>query len=172
MTEIADAADRSGWVRSSGRAAARSGASRWSDDFFHRLTQGAALVVLLILGGVIGSLIKGSIPAFQKFGFGFFTTQVWNPVTEKFGALAPIYGTLVTSAIAMADRGAAGHGDRRLSDRALSACLASTDRHRHRAIGRNPKHHLRHLGLVRFRPVSPATICSHFLLRFSRTFRC
>ncbi len=74
----------------------------WNDGFFRLLTQGAALAVLLILGGVIGSLIKGSIPAFQTFGFGFFTTQIWNPVTEKFGALAPIYGTVVTSAIAMA----------------------------------------------------------------------
>jgi phosphate transport system permease protein len=47
-------------------------------------------------------LIDGSLPAFQKFGFGFFVSQVWNPVTNKFGALAPIYGTVVTSAIAMA----------------------------------------------------------------------
>ena len=74
----------------------------FSDNFFRRLTQSAALAVLLILGGVIGSLVKGSIPAFQAFGLGFFTTQIWNPVTEKFGALAPIYGTVVTSAIAMA----------------------------------------------------------------------
>ncbi len=74
----------------------------WSDSFFRRLTQSAAILVLLILGGVIGSLIKGSIPAFQAFGLGFFTTQIWNPVTEKFGALAPIYGTVVTSVIAMA----------------------------------------------------------------------
>jgi phosphate transport system permease protein len=73
----------------------------FSDAFFHRLTQAAALVVLLILGGVIVSLIDGSLPAFQKFGFGFFVNQVWNPVTKKFGALAPIYGTVVTSAIAM-----------------------------------------------------------------------
>jgi len=73
----------------------------FSDALFHRLTQAAALVVLLILGGVIVSLIDGSLPAFQKFGFGFFTNQVWNPVTKKFGALAPIYGTVVTSAIAM-----------------------------------------------------------------------
>ena len=62
---------------------------------------GAALVVLLILGGAIVSLIQGSIPAFRAFGFGFFTTEVWNPVTEKFGAGAAIFGTLVTSAIAM-----------------------------------------------------------------------
>ena len=74
----------------------------FSDNFFRRLTQSAALAVLLILGGVIASLVKGSIPAFQAFGLGFFTTQIWNPVTEKFGALAPIYGTVVTSVIAMA----------------------------------------------------------------------
>jgi phosphate transport system permease protein len=72
-----------------------------SDAFFHRLTQAAALIVLLILGGVILSLIDGSLLAFQKFGFGFLTNQIWNPVTKKFGALAPIYGTVVTSFIAM-----------------------------------------------------------------------
>ncbi len=74
----------------------------WSDNFFRRLTQACALIVLLILAGVIASLIKGSIPAFQAFGLGFFTTVVWNPVTEKFGAGAPVFGTIVTSAIAMA----------------------------------------------------------------------
>ena len=63
-----------------------------------------AFLVLLILGGVIVSLVMGAWPALSTFGFGFVTTQVWNPVTEKFGALAPIYGTLVTSLIAHADR--------------------------------------------------------------------
>jgi phosphate transport system permease protein len=85
-------------------AAARSARIRGfavSDALFHRLTQAAALIVLLILGGTIVSLIDGSLPAFHKFGFGFFTTEIWNPVTKKFGALAPIYGTVVTSAIAM-----------------------------------------------------------------------
>ncbi len=72
------------------------------DSFFRRLTQGAAVAVLLILGGVILSLIKGSIPAFQTFGLSFLTTVVWNPVTEKFGAGAPMFGTIVTSVIAMA----------------------------------------------------------------------
>jgi phosphate transport system permease protein len=47
-------------------------------------------------------LIGGALPAFRAFGFSFFTTQVWNPVTEKFGAGAAIFGTLETSAIAMA----------------------------------------------------------------------
>ena len=74
---------------------------RKSDNFFRYLSLSMALFVLVILGGVIFSLVEGSIPAFRVFGFGFFTTESWNPVTEKFGAAAPIYGTLVTSIIAM-----------------------------------------------------------------------
>jgi phosphate transport system permease protein len=71
------------------------------DTSFRLLTMMAASAVLLLLGGVIASLVLGSIPAFQAFGLDFLTTQSWNPVTEKFGALAPIYGTIVTSALAM-----------------------------------------------------------------------
>jgi phosphate transport system permease protein len=74
---------------------------RRSDDLFRILTRSAALAVLVILGGVIVSLIIGSIPALKAFGIEFPFSQSWNPVTEKFGALAPIYGTLVTSFIAM-----------------------------------------------------------------------
>jgi len=50
---------------------------------------------------VIVSLVSGAMPVIRKFGLSFVTTEAWNPVTENFGALAPIYGTLVTSAIAM-----------------------------------------------------------------------
>jgi phosphate transport system permease protein len=71
------------------------------DVVFRSLTFLFALLVLLILGGVIVALIDGALPAFRTFGLSFVATEVWNPVTEKFGALAPIYGTLVTSAIAM-----------------------------------------------------------------------
>jgi phosphate transport system permease protein len=74
---------------------------RLGDAGFRIITRAAAIFVLLILGGVIISLIMGSLPALRVFGFDFVTTQSWNPVTEKFGALAPIYGTLVTSLIAM-----------------------------------------------------------------------
>jgi len=69
---------------------------------FRAATLVAALLVLILLGGVILSLIIGSLPAFRAFGFGFLTTQSWNPVTNKFGAIAPVYGTVVTSIIAMA----------------------------------------------------------------------
>ena len=93
-----------------GEAAVMSGASsrakvlarlRLGDTAFRLLTTRAAIGVLLILGGVIFSLIDGSLPALRTFGLDFLLEQRWNPVTEKFGALAPIYGTLVTSLIAM-----------------------------------------------------------------------
>src|SRR5579863_6270097 len=71
------------------------------DAIFHGLTLIFAVLVLLILGGVIVSLIYGAWPALRKFGFGFVVNGAWNPVTDNFGALAPIYGTLVTSLIAM-----------------------------------------------------------------------
>ncbi len=71
------------------------------DKFFRRSTQFFAVLVLLLLSGVVVSLIVGAWPALSTFGFGFLVTEAWNPVTDKFGALAPIYGTVVTSIIAM-----------------------------------------------------------------------
>jgi len=74
---------------------------RLGDRIFRILTRASALGVLAILGGVMLSLLIGSLPALREFGFSFLIEQRWNPVTEKFGALAPIYGTVVTSFIAM-----------------------------------------------------------------------
>ena len=74
----------------------------FGDQLFHGLTLAAALAVLILLGGVIVSLVIGSLPAMQEFGFGFLVTEVWNPVTDKYGASAAIIGTIVTSVIAMA----------------------------------------------------------------------
>ena len=71
------------------------------DRLFYWLTVISAIfVVAMLLGGMV-SLLVGSWPALAKFGLGFIWTQTWNPVTEIFGALAPIYGTIVTSIIAM-----------------------------------------------------------------------
>jgi phosphate transport system permease protein len=74
---------------------------RATNTTFHNFTLAAAVGVLIILGGVILSLIEGALPALRTFGIDFLVDQHWNPVTERFGALAPIYGTLVTSLIAM-----------------------------------------------------------------------
>ncbi|MBZ9818780.1 phosphate ABC transporter permease subunit PstC [Mesorhizobium sp. CA4] len=72
-----------------------------TDMLFRTATRLSAILVLVLLGGVAISLIAGSWEALSKFGFSFLTTEAWNPVTENFGALAPIYGTIVTSAIAI-----------------------------------------------------------------------
>jgi phosphate transport system permease protein len=74
---------------------------RLGDAIFRHLTRAAAVGVLLLLSGVIISLINGSLPALGKFGFDFLVTSRWNPVTEDFGALPAVYGTLITSLIAM-----------------------------------------------------------------------
>lgn len=82
--------------------ARRHGARLWQDWLFERTTLFFALFVLFTLAGIIASLAWAAVPAFEKFGVGFLFTNVWNPVKMEFGALAPIYGTLVTSAIALA----------------------------------------------------------------------
>jgi phosphate transport system permease protein len=92
-------------LQSSSRAAqARAAAVRrfaLTDSVFRTLTRLSATLVLVILGGVAISLVAGAWPALSQFGWSFLVTESWNPVTEKFGALAPIYGTIVTSLIAI-----------------------------------------------------------------------
>jgi phosphate transport system permease protein len=72
------------------------------DPLFRLLCFSAATALLAALTGVIVSLAIGGWPAFAKFGFGFFTTTAWNPVTDVFGAKGPIIGTLVTAFLALA----------------------------------------------------------------------
>ena len=76
-------------------------AGQWQDWLFERTTLFFAVFVLATLLFILLALGYAAIPAFDKFGFAFFTTNVWNPVKSEFGALAPIYGTLVTSLIAL-----------------------------------------------------------------------
>jgi phosphate transport system permease protein len=75
--------------------------SRWQDPLFRRTTQLFAAMVLGLLISIIVALAVAAAPALRQFGVGFFFTDVWNPVTRQFGALAPIYGTVVTSVIAL-----------------------------------------------------------------------
>jgi phosphate transport system permease protein len=72
-----------------------------AERVFHVLSMSAALLVLALLAGVLISLLYGGWPALRTFRFGFLTNTVWNPVTEQFGALAALYGTVITSLIAM-----------------------------------------------------------------------
>src|SRR3990170_132403 len=71
------------------------------DAFFRNLTRFFAFLVFSILVAILLSLVFHSQLTLSKFGFGFLLDPEWNPVTQEFGALVPIYGTLVSSAIAM-----------------------------------------------------------------------
>ncbi|MEO8676763.1 MAG: phosphate ABC transporter permease subunit PstC, partial [Casimicrobiaceae bacterium] len=71
------------------------------DLIFRSVARFFAFLVLALLLGIVASLVYGSLPSIQKFGLGFLVSSEWNPVTEQFGALVPIVGTLVTSAIAL-----------------------------------------------------------------------
>lgn len=71
------------------------------DFLFKYLTQSFALIVLFALLGIILSLIINAYPALNKFGFGFFTRIEWDIIQGEFGGLIAIYGTVVTSVIAL-----------------------------------------------------------------------
>ena len=71
------------------------------DVLFHNTTKLFAFIVFFILFGIMVTLFIASMPALKTFGFHFFTSDAWNPVTVEFGGLVPIYGTIVTATIAM-----------------------------------------------------------------------
>ena len=73
----------------------------WLDTAFERVTRFFAFLVFSILLAILASLVIGSQLTLEKYGFSFIWSSDWDPVQEKFGALIPIYGTVVTSLIAM-----------------------------------------------------------------------
>jgi phosphate transport system permease protein len=75
--------------------------SRIGDQTFPKLTLVFALVIVAILAGTIVVLGIDAVPAIRKFGFSFFSSTNWNAVTEQFGALPAIFGTLVSALIAL-----------------------------------------------------------------------
>jgi phosphate transport system permease protein len=83
------------------RATAAAARHRLGDRLFRGMTLLFALAVFAILVAILVSLLYGSLPAWRTFGLGFLGSREWNPVTEQFGALVTVFGTLVTSAIAM-----------------------------------------------------------------------
>ena len=74
---------------------------RWQDFFFHKITMSFSLLVLLALAGIIISLLINAWPAFAKFGLPFIWTVEWDIINQEFGAAIAIFGTLVSSAIAL-----------------------------------------------------------------------
>ena len=76
-------------------------AASWGDALFENLTRFFALLVFSLLAGILVSLVLGSQVTLEKYSFSFLWNANWDPVREDFGALVPIYGTLMTSLIAM-----------------------------------------------------------------------
>lgn len=72
-----------------------------NDIIFVNLTRFFAFLVLMSLGGIMISLVVGAWPSIQEYGLGFYTSSEWSTVKDEYGALAPIYGTVVTSIIAI-----------------------------------------------------------------------
>ena len=71
------------------------------DWIFGNLARLAAIITLLLLGGIIVSLIVASMPTIEKFGLRFLWTSDWDPPSDMYGALVPVYGTIATSIIAL-----------------------------------------------------------------------
>ncbi len=82
-------------------APAKAPSAGWLDVAFEQLTRFFALLVFSLLAAILISLVIGSQHTLDKYGLRFLWTAEWDPVHENFGALVPIYGTLVTSLIAM-----------------------------------------------------------------------
>ncbi len=74
---------------------------QFGDLLFFNLTRAFAAITLALLVGIVASLIWSAMPSIREFGFGFLTSSEWNPPAERFGALVPMYGTLVTSLVAL-----------------------------------------------------------------------
>ncbi|MET0335995.1 MAG: phosphate ABC transporter permease subunit PstC [Rhizobacter sp.] len=76
-------------------------AAPWADTVFSVLAHSAAILTLLLLAGIIVSLLIGAMPAIREYGLGFLLSSDWDPVQNKYGGLVMVYGTLMTSAIAL-----------------------------------------------------------------------
>ena len=74
---------------------------RLRERIFRAATLAAAVLVLLLLGGVAVALVHGAWPALSHFKLAFITRDIWNPVQDQYGALSAMYGTVVTSILAM-----------------------------------------------------------------------
>lgn len=87
-----------GSIPASSRA---NGRSQLGDAIFTGVATGSGIFVLVLLGAIIVMLFLGGFQAFSTFGLGFIWNDIWDPVADEYGALVPIFGTLLTSVIAL-----------------------------------------------------------------------
>jgi phosphate transport system permease protein len=82
-------------------AVPRRGTLRWGDRLYRGVTRGAALILIGLVVAMILEMSRSAWPAIRAFGWRFLVTSSWDPVAEHFGALPFVYGTLVSSALAL-----------------------------------------------------------------------
>ncbi len=75
--------------------------SKTQDALLFYFLKFLAIIVIVLLFGIIASLVYSALPAINAFGFSFFISRDWNPIEENFGALPFIFGTVVTSFLAV-----------------------------------------------------------------------
>ncbi len=73
----------------------------WGDRLYRAVTRGAALTVVALVAAIAVEMGRSAVPAIRTFGWSFLTTSTWDPVAERFGALPFVYGTLVSSTLAL-----------------------------------------------------------------------
>jgi phosphate transport system permease protein len=83
------------------RPPARAARTPWADRLFAALALSAALLTLALLAGIIASLLVGAAPAIREYGLSFLVRSEWDPVQNRYGGLVMIYGTLMSSLIAL-----------------------------------------------------------------------
>ncbi|GIX51783.1 phosphate transport system permease protein [Sphaerotilus sp. FB-3] len=88
-------------IKTSGSGQPRSARKPWADTLFALLARASALLTLALLIGIIVSLIDGAMPAIREYGLSFLWRSEWDPVQDQYGGLVMIYGTLMTSIIAL-----------------------------------------------------------------------
>lgn len=88
-------------IKTSGSGQPRSARKPWADTLFALLARASALLTLALLIGIIVSLIDGAMPAIREYGLSFLLRSEWDPVQDQYGGLVMIYGTLMTSIIAL-----------------------------------------------------------------------
>jgi len=101
ITTSLDAAEPMERDSPQGRLPVRHRVAPWADAVFSMLAHGAAWITLALLAGIIAALLVGAAPAIREFGLGFLWSAEWDPVQDRYGGLVMIYGTLMTSFIAL-----------------------------------------------------------------------
>ena len=138
-------------------AVAPSGARRpvvRADDLYRGLLQALGLLVLVVIALIVWECAHGAMPSIRATGWHFLVGTDWDPVADHYGALPYLYGTLVTSLIAMLLAVPIGIGAAVFLAELAPPLVGRGRLVRDRAARLDPQHRLRHLGRVRARALA------------------